>query len=184
MNKQINQEAERLYRQAYNAVRQIRILEAEDLFADHRQPTTLDRVEGESYEKARGLLEECISLEPDFILAHKELAVVLRKLGKNDEVIYHRRVIKHLAPDDIVNRYNLAKVLHDTRRNKEALQEAEELAGLQPNDARILQLLEDFRARPSQFGRIPAILLENIILFIAVALFAFVCYWLMNSMLK
>jgi len=150
MDKQINQEAERLYRQAYGVVREMRIREADGLFADHRQPTTLDLVEGESYEKVCRLLEECISLEPDFVLAHKELAFVLRKLGKNDEVIPHRRVVKHLAPDDIVNRYNLAKVLNDTRRYKEALLEAEELAGLQPNDAKILQLLEDLRTRPSQ----------------------------------
>lgn len=184
MERQPNQEAKKLYREAYSVVNELRILEAEDVFADHRQPTTLDLVGGKAYEKARRILEECVSLDPNFVLAHKELALVLRKLGENEEAIRHRRIVKRLSPDDIVNRYNLAKVLNDTRQYREALQEAEELAELQPNDVRILRLLENLRSRPPKLGRISAIFLENIILFIVLALFASACYWLLNWLIS
>jgi tetratricopeptide (TPR) repeat protein len=187
MTKPTHEEAERIYQQAFDLVQEQRILEAEGLFPDHRHRhlTLLNRAGKQELKKARNLLEECLDLDPNFVLAHKELAVVLRKLGDNEGVLQHRRIVKRLMPEDIVNRYNLAKVLNDTGRYKEALQEAEELAIFQPNDAKIRHLLEKLQSKPPvQFGRLLRIIIfENLMAFVFLIILVFVCYWLANILM-
>ena len=93
------------------------------------------------YAEARPLLEECIRDRPDHVLAHKELTVVLEKMGDIRGTLRHRREVKRLAPGDIVNRANLVKLLAGSGKRGEALRETREFLAIAPTNP-IFQELE------------------------------------------
>jgi len=94
--------------------------------------TAYEAVSKGYYSEARDLLERCLSENPDHILAHKELAVVLKKMGDLRGALSHRREVKRLAPSDTVNRFNLADLLAVLGARDDALQEIEELLSMEP----------------------------------------------------
>jgi tetratricopeptide (TPR) repeat protein len=87
-----------------------------------------------NYPEARDLLEKCLAANPDHLLAHKELAVVLEKLGKQREALSQRQEVKRLAPTDEINRIKLADLLAQCGARGAALQETEELLAQQPDN--------------------------------------------------
>jgi len=84
------------------------------------------------YPEARDLLEKCLAANPDHLLAHKELAVVLEKLGKKRQALSQRQEVKRLAPTDGINRVKLADLLAQFGSRGAALREAQELLAQQP----------------------------------------------------
>lgn len=104
------------------------------------------RVAGDSYERAfeavgrgdyllaRTLLERCLSESPDHVLAHKEMAVVLKALHDYRSAVAHRKEVRRLDPNDKINRYNLADLLATLGEKAEALREIEALLKLDPTD--------------------------------------------------
>ncbi|KAA3659946.1 MAG: hypothetical protein DWQ04_20800 [Chloroflexi bacterium] len=86
------------------------------------------------YSEARDLLEKCLTENPDHMLAHKELAVVLRQLGDVKGALAHRREVKRLASSDTLNRLNMSVLLDVLGARDEALQEVEELLQMVPNN--------------------------------------------------
>jgi tetratricopeptide (TPR) repeat protein len=86
------------------------------------------------YSEAHDLLERCLNDNPDHILAHKELAVVLKKMGDLKGALSHRMEVKRLDPSDTVNRFNLADLLAVLGARDVALQEVEELLLIEPNN--------------------------------------------------
>lgn len=99
-----------------------------------------DAVAEGRYSVARRLLEKCIFENPDHVLAHKELAVVLKKEGSMKGALRQRREVRRLAPSDTVNRVNLIELLAGLGHRREALQEAEELLALEPNNPMFQEL--------------------------------------------
>jgi tetratricopeptide (TPR) repeat protein len=87
-----------------------------------------------NYREARALLEECLRDNPGHTLAHKELAVVLKKLNDIKGALHHRREVKRLAPTDIINRANLVELLAGSGKRKEALRETRECLTISPNN--------------------------------------------------
>ena len=63
------------------------------------------------FKEARTLLEKCLQEDPNHVLAHKELALVLERLGDKKGAIAHRREVERLNPSDFINRSNLEKLL-------------------------------------------------------------------------
>jgi tetratricopeptide (TPR) repeat protein len=51
-------------------------------------------------DEAAAKLNEALSAEPNFALAHSALAIVLQKLGRHDEAIQHAQKVCELDPDD------------------------------------------------------------------------------------
>jgi len=96
------------------------------------------------YLEARELLERCLSEEPNHVLAHKELAVVLRELGDVRGALDHRRHVKRLAPSDRLNRLNILALLEVLGARNEALCEIDELLQEEPNN-------REFRALKARF---------------------------------
>jgi tetratricopeptide (TPR) repeat protein len=87
-------------------------------------------VSGERYLEARSLLEQCLRDDPNHVLAHKELAIVLKKTGDLRGALTHRIEVKHLDPSDTINRYNLADILSGLGKNNLANQEIKELQAM------------------------------------------------------
>jgi tetratricopeptide (TPR) repeat protein len=86
------------------------------------------------YSEARVLLERCLCENPNHILAHKELAVVLRQLDDARGALSHRREVKRLDPSDTLNRVNISALLEVLGVRNEALREIEELLEMEPNN--------------------------------------------------
>lgn len=92
------------------------------------------------FAEARALLIECIRENPDHILAHKELAVVLKKMGDIKGALYHRREVKRLTPNDSTNRANLVELLAGCGKRGEALRVTREFLATAPNDPTFREL--------------------------------------------
>jgi tetratricopeptide (TPR) repeat protein len=101
------------------------------------------------FAKARSLLEACLRKDPEHILAHKELAVVLEKLGDCNSAIHHRQEAKCLAPDDLNNRANLVKFLMANGKRAEALRETREAITISPNDLIFLEFENKLTSLPA-----------------------------------
>jgi tetratricopeptide (TPR) repeat protein len=119
------------------------VREADPLYAE-----AFDAVWAGQYAEAHVLLERCLRGNPDHLLAHKELAVVLRTLGDSRGALHHRREVKRLDPSDRINRYNLATLLAEFGTRREALREAEELLAMEPNSALVQDLVASLRNPP------------------------------------
>ena len=99
-----------------------------------------DAVELGNYLEARALLEQCLRENPDHTLAHKEMVVVLKKLGDKKGALRHRKEVKRLDPSDYGSWMDLVELLAGCGFRKEALREADELIALMPNDSRFQKL--------------------------------------------
>jgi tetratricopeptide (TPR) repeat protein len=97
-----------------------------------------------NYNEACNLLNECLKEDPNNILTHKELAFILKNIGKYSEALPHRLKVKELNPSDKVNLYNLAMLYFILERKKEAIEEINELCQEVPNDQRYLQTRQYF----------------------------------------
>lgn len=106
-----------------------------DLYARAYEAVALGR-----HAEARKLLQECIGDNPDHVLAHKELAVVLKKQGNIRGALRHRREVRRLNPADIVNRANLIELLAGTGKRREALREIRELLAMSPHNPMFQEL--------------------------------------------
>lgn len=104
-----------------------------------------EAVELGQFAEARSLLEECIRDRPDHVLAHKELAVVLKKLGNIRGALGHRREVRRLKPTDMVNRLNLIELLAGSGKRGEALRETRELLEESPTDPVLLEWEQKLR---------------------------------------
>lgn len=100
------------------------------------------------YSEAKDLLVKCLADAPDHVLAHKELAVVLKTTSDLEGALSHRKEVKRLAPTDIVNRYNLAMLLAILGSKDEAIREAEELVSMKPRDPRFRDLRIALQHKP------------------------------------
>jgi len=92
-----------------------------------------DAVEMKNYTLARNLLAQCLRENPDHLLAHKEMAVVLSKLGDKRGTLFHRKEVKRLNPDEVGTRRALVELLAGLGHRKEALLEADELIAMHPD---------------------------------------------------
>ncbi len=92
------------------------------------------------YAEAGRLLERCLHENPDNILAHKELAFILKMMGNPREALLHRQEVKRLNPSDLYNRYHLASLHFVLGESSQALKEVEELLALQPAEKRFTAL--------------------------------------------
>jgi tetratricopeptide (TPR) repeat protein len=92
------------------------------------------------YPEACTLLEKCLSDNPDHILAHKELAFVLKNTGKVSGALSHRLTVKRLDPSDTVNRYNLANLYSLLGAKQDALREIAELLVMEPHNPMFVEL--------------------------------------------
>jgi tetratricopeptide (TPR) repeat protein len=110
-----------------------------------------DAVSEGRYSEARDLLLRCITDDPDHVLAHKELAMVLKRMGDLEGALNHRMDVKRLNPDDVVNRYNLAMLLGLLGSKDEAIQEAEWLVATNPREPRFQALKMALEHRPLTF---------------------------------
>lgn len=111
-----------------------------DLYASAYEAVAMNQ-----YARARTLLEQCLRENPAHLLAHKELAVVLKKVGDPFGALRHRREVKRLAPEDFVNRANLVDLLASSGMRGEALREIKECLAASPNDPRFRGLEEKIR---------------------------------------
>ena len=100
------------------------------------------------YSKARDLLVKCLTDDPDHVLAHKELAVVLKRMGDLAGALSHRKEAKRLDPTDIVNRYNLTMLLAVLGSKDEAIREAEQLVSIKPREPRFQALRTALQHKP------------------------------------
>jgi len=92
------------------------------------------------YAEASALLNECIGQNPNHVLAHKELAFILKNTGNLKDALSHRRIVKQLDPSDKVNRFNLVGILVMLEENSNALKEMEELLAMDPNNPQLVEL--------------------------------------------
>jgi len=86
------------------------------------------------YMEACNLLNQCLENDPDHILAHKELAFILKNTGDVKGALPHRQIVKRLDPSDKVNCFNLAGILAMLGEKETALQEIEELLLMEPDN--------------------------------------------------
>lgn len=93
-----------------------------------------------NYPQACALLNQCLENNPNHILAHKELAFILKNTGDPNGALPHRQIVKRLDPSDTVNRFNLAGILVMVGENQQALQEVEELLRIEPGNAMFANL--------------------------------------------
>ena len=92
------------------------------------------------YEEACSLLKKCIAENPNHILAHKELAFVLKNTGDVKGALPHRQKVKQLDPSDSVNRFNLAGIYAMLGKLDDALGELDELLKIEPENSIYLKL--------------------------------------------
>ena len=59
--------------------------------------------EADQLPEAAAKLKEALALDPDYVLAHSALGVVLQKLGQHDEAIEHAARACELEPRDSFN---------------------------------------------------------------------------------
>jgi tetratricopeptide (TPR) repeat protein len=100
------------------------------------------------YSEACSLLEQCLHENSEHILAHKELALVLKNMGDVRGAIPHRQKVKYLDPSDKVNRFNLAGLFAMLGESGDALKEIDELLAMEPNNPRFLELRRAIMSNP------------------------------------
>jgi tetratricopeptide (TPR) repeat protein len=96
------------------------------------------------YKDACVILEKCIKENPNHILAHKELAFILKNTGDLKGALAHRQIVKLLDPTDQVNLYNLAMVLYMLGSKEDALNEIDALLAIEPGNRRYIETKKYF----------------------------------------
>ena len=100
------------------------------------------------YSEACSLLRKCLDENPNHILAHKEIAFILKNTGDVKGALVHRQKVKQLDPSDRVNCFNLAGIYVMLGQKGKALQEIDELLGKEPNNSLFLEFrkkIKDFK---------------------------------------
>ncbi len=105
------------------------------------------------YSEASHMLERCLRADPDYIQAHKQMAFVLRMMGKLREALSHRLEVKRLDPSDLGNRYHLANLYFLLGDKEEALEEAEQILKLEPNNKNFVALKDVVKNKIKEPGR-------------------------------
>ena len=67
----------------------------------HKLYDEADKLKDEGkLDEAVAKLNEALSVDPNYALAHSALAVVLQRLGRHEEAIQHARKVCEIEPDD------------------------------------------------------------------------------------
>jgi tetratricopeptide (TPR) repeat protein len=96
------------------------------------------------YKDACVILEKCIKKNPNHILAHKELAFILKNTGDLKGALVHRQIVKLLDPTDQVNLYNLAMILYMLGSKEDALNEIDALLAIESGNRRYIETKKYF----------------------------------------
>lgn len=99
-----------------------------------------DLVERGRLAEAREALVSFVEREPRHLLARKELAVVLRRLGDRAGTLEQRRQLAKLDPADKVNRFNLANLLGEMGHLEEARDQVRQLRQMEPDNKKFEDL--------------------------------------------
>jgi len=126
-------------RQEINALSEYRSNVAGKLFEKAYEAASEGR-----YQEACIILENFLKENPNHILAHKELAFILKNTGDIKDALVHRQIVKRLDPADQVNRYNLAMIYYMLGSKGEAIQEIDDLLTQNPNDRRYIETKKYF----------------------------------------
>lgn len=147
-NQQMFVERERIWDAVVNSFRLTKWAERDVDFVKTERIRVAGGLYGRAYEEAAkghyaeasALLKECIDQNPNHVLAHKELAFILKNTGNLKDALAHRRIVKQLDPLDKVNRFNLVGILVMLKENANALDEVEELFAMDPNNPKFVEL--------------------------------------------
>jgi tetratricopeptide (TPR) repeat protein len=121
-------------RKQAEALKEYRSLRASELFEKAYEASSEGR-----YLDACNMLEECLEKDPNHILAHKEIAFILKNTGDPNRALSHRIKVKELDPSDRVNLYNLAMLFYILGDKAEAMKEINELLKMNPNNKRYIE---------------------------------------------
>jgi tetratricopeptide (TPR) repeat protein len=86
-----------------------------------------------NYEKAEGLFQAILQIEPDAAIAHYELSEIYQVRQDASNTLLHARKCVELSPDNEWYRANLANVLFRTNQFDEAAIEYKKLLEINPN---------------------------------------------------
>jgi len=135
-------EMERVWDAIVGSFRLSKELEAELAYINSKRSQVAGELYARAYEHASGgryteacaLLRQCLENDSNHIVAHKELAFILKNTGDLKGALPHRQAVKRLDPSDKVNRFNLAAILAMLGEKENALQEIEELLIMEPDN--------------------------------------------------
>lgn len=113
-------------------------------------------VEEQRYVEAKSILKTCIESYPHFVVARKEHALVLRKLGDLDAALVERQAIKRMAPADEATRQELVTLLTLLGCREEAFAEAVELRKMHPLNMSYRKMVRKL-ARMRKHGHVSAV---------------------------
>jgi tetratricopeptide (TPR) repeat protein len=121
-------------------------------------------VEEQRYSEAKSILKACVESCPKFVVARKEYALVLRKLGELDAALAERQAIKNMAPTDEATRLELVTLLSVRDRYEEALAEAVELRKMHPLNISYRSMVRKLArlCKKGHFSVVPSGMLELI----------------------
>jgi tetratricopeptide (TPR) repeat protein len=127
-------------KQQVNDIKQERMRIASELYEKGYEAAAEGR-----YQEACLILESCLKENPDHILAHKELAFILKNTGNVKGALVHRQIVKQLDPTDQVNQYNLSIILFMLGSKEEAIHEIDDLIIKYPYDLDYINTKEYFQ---------------------------------------
>jgi len=87
-------------------------------------------------EEALVYYQQALRINPDYVVAHFNLAELLARMGRREEAISHYMEVLRLDPRDAMAHYNLANLLAEVGREPEAISHYSAAARLAPGDAR------------------------------------------------
>ena len=85
------------------------------------------------YQKAITLLEKILSLEPEHIASHSNLAKTYMQLGQDEAAIPHLELLIQINPNDVAIHEDLANVYLKLGRKQEALASFKEVVRIEPD---------------------------------------------------
>ncbi|MES1990667.1 MAG: tetratricopeptide repeat protein [Pseudomonadota bacterium] len=91
---------------------------------------------GRSTEESIKYLRDALKADPDFALAHKNIAYLLAKEGRVDEAIFHFSEAARLLADDIECRLEIARLLDESGDHDDALEVYREVIAINDQDSR------------------------------------------------
>lgn len=101
-----------------------------------RLMAVLAQQNGNNTETAIDLLRQAIASDPDFAVAHKNLAHLLARSGSKAEAIYHYAQAARLVPGDIEVMIEQARLLDEQQASKDALAIYDRIIEIDPTDPR------------------------------------------------
>ena len=103
-----------------------------------------------------------LSDNPNHVLAHKELAIILKKTGDLQGALSQRREVKRLDPSDTINLYNLADLLAGLGEREAAWQAIKELQALDPNNPETYKYTSVHDGMLNQSNELTSVLLDTL----------------------